>query len=131
MIKKILLLKKLESVGVSLKKVELLCLLESVTSRLKSFRKGEHKRKARWKRKQDNSLFNKNPCLAGKRVLDPRCYVKFSADKNTMCQHKSYPVFNPFNSVLLPPLDGLPPAPPICKSFTSENLSFIEVKKST
>ena len=56
-------------------------------SRLRSLRKGEHKRKARWKRKQAN-LFNKNPYLASKRVLDPRCYVKLSADKNTMDQHK-------------------------------------------
>ena len=70
--------------------------------------KGEHKRKARWKRKQANSLLNKNSCLASKRVLDPRCYVKLSADKNTMDQHKSSTVFDPFNSVPLPPLDGLP-----------------------
>ena len=99
-------------------------LLESVRSRLGSLRKGEQKRKARWKRKQANSFYNKNPYLASKRVLDPRCYVKLSADKNTMDQHKSSAVFDPFNNVPLPPLDGLPPAPPICKSFTSENLSF-------
>ena len=104
-------------------------LLESVRSRLRSLRKGEHKPKARWKRKQANNLFNKNPYLASKRVLDPRCYVKLSADKNTMDQHKSSAVFDPFNNVPLPPLDGLPPAPPICKSFTSENLSFSEFKK--
>ena len=130
-IKKNLLLKELESVVDPEKKVELLGLLESVRSRLRSLRKGEHKRKARWKRKQANNLFNKNPYLASKRVLDPRCYVKLSADKNTMDQHKSSAVFDPFNNVPLPPLDGLPPAPPICKSFTSENLSFSEFKKST
>ena len=116
-IKKNLLLKELESVGDPLKKVELLGLLESVRSRLRSLRKGEHKRKARWKRKQANNLLNKNPCLASKRVLDPRCCVKLSTDKNTMDQHKSSAVSDPFNSVPLPPLVELPPAPPICKSF--------------
>ena len=80
-------------------------------------------------RKQANNLFLKNPCLASKRVLDPRCYVNLSTDKNTMDQHKSSVVFDPFNNVPQPPLDGLPPAPPICKSFTSENLSFSEFKK--
>ena len=95
-------------------------------SRLRSLRKSEHERKARWKRKQANNLLHKNPYLASKRVLDPRCYVKLSADKNTMDQHKSSAVFDPFNNVPLPPLDGLPPAPRICKSFTSENLPFSE-----
>ena len=85
-IKKNLLLKELESVADREKKVELLGLLESVRSRIRSLRKGEHKRKGRWKRKQANNLFNKNPYLASKRVLDPRCYVKLSADKNTMAQ---------------------------------------------
>ena len=94
-----------------------------------TLRKGEHKQKARWKRKQANNLFNKNPSFASQRVLDPRCYVKLSADKNAMDWHKSSAVFDPFNNVILPPLDGLPPAPPICKSFTSENLSFSEFKK--
>ena len=94
-----------------------------------TLRKGEHKQKARWKRKQANNLFNKNPSFASQRVLDPRCYVKLSADKNAMDWHKSSAVFDPFNNAILPPLDGLPPAPPICKSFTSENLSFSEFKK--
>ena len=88
-------------------------LLESVRSRLRSLRKGEDKRKARWKRKQANNVFNKNPYLASKRVLDPRCYVKLSADKNNMDQHKSSAVFDPFDNVPLRTLDGLPPAPPI------------------
>ena len=130
-IKKNLLLKELESVGDPLKKVELLGLLESVRSRLRSLRKGEHKRKARWKRKQANNLFNKNPYLASKRVLDPRCYVKLSADKNTMDQHKSSAVFDPFNSVPLPPLDGLPLPPPICKSFSLGKSFFQGIYKST
>ena len=42
-IKKNLLLKELESVADPEKKVELLGLLESVRSRLRSLRKGEHK----------------------------------------------------------------------------------------
>ena len=53
-IKKNLLLKELESVGDPEKKVELLGVLESVSSRLRSLRTGEHKQKARWKRKQAN-----------------------------------------------------------------------------
>ena len=97
----------LESVVDPLKQVELLGLLESVRSHLRSLRKGEHKQKARWKKKQTNNLFNKNPYLASKKVLDPRCYVKLSADKNTMDQHKSSAVFDPFSNVPLPPLDGL------------------------
>ena len=42
--------------------------------------------------------------------------------KKTMNQHKSPTVFDTFNSVPLPLLDGLPPAPPISKSFAAENL---------
>ena len=128
-IKNNLLLKDLESVGDPLKKVELLGLLDSVRSRLRSLRKGEDKRKARWKRKQANNVFNKNPYLASKRVLDLRCYVKLSADKKTMDQRKWSAVFDLFNNVPLPSLDGLPPVSPICKSFTAENLSFSEFKK--
>ena len=128
-IKKNLLLNELESVGDTKRKVELLGLLEKVRSRLRSLRKDEHKRKARWKRKQANNLFNKNPYLASKRFLDPRCYVKLSADKNTMDQDKSSAVFDPFNNVPLPPLESLPPAPPICKSFRSENQSVSEFTK--
>ena len=45
-IRKTLLLKELESVGDSLKKVELLGFLESVRSCLRSLRKSEHKQKA-------------------------------------------------------------------------------------
>ena len=91
-----------------------------MSSCLRSLRKSEHKRKARWKRKQANNLFNKNPCLASKRVLNPRCFVKLSTDKNIVDQHKSSTVFDPFNSAPLPPLVRLPPAPPIYQSFASE-----------
>ena len=129
MIKRNLLLRESESLEDPVKKRELLGLLESVRSCLRSLRKGEHKQKPRCKRKQSNSLFNKNSCLASKRALDPRCYVKLSADKNTMDQHKSSPVFDPFNSVSLPPLDGLPLASPVCKSVTLENLCFSEFIK--
>ena len=130
MIKNNLLLWESENVEDPLKKRELLGLLESVRSCLRSLLKGEHKQKASCKRKQSNSLFNKNPCLASKRVLDPRCYVKLSADTNTMDQHKSSAVFDPFSSVSLPPMDdGLPLAPPVCKSVTSENFSFSEFIK--
>ena len=50
--------------------------------------------------------------------------------KKTMDQCKSSAVFDPFNSVPLTPLDGLPPAIPIFKSFTSENVSFSEFKET-
>ena len=128
--KKNLLPRELESEGDLLKKVEPFVPFESVRSLLRSLRKGEHKGKATWKTKQANSLFNKNPCLVSKRVSDPRCYVKLSADKKTMDQCKSSAVFDPFNSVPLTPLDGLPPAIPIFKSFTSENVSFSEFKET-
>ena len=59
----------------------------------------------------------KIPFLASKRAFNPRCYVKLSADKNIMDQHKSSAVFDPVNNVPLPPMDGLSPALPICKSF--------------
>ena len=87
--------------------------------------KGGHKQKVRWKGKQANSLLNKNPCLASKRVLDPRCYVKLSADKGTMDQHKSSAVFDPFNSVPLPPLDGLPAALPQFFFFSFDRLVLL------
>ena len=75
------ILKELENEVEDSKKAELMIMLEMTRARLRSLRKGEHKRKFRWKRKQANSNFKKNPYLAGKKVLDPRCNVKLSSDK--------------------------------------------------
>ena len=83
-VKKNILPRVLETVGNPLKEVELLRLFKSVRLHSRSLRKSEHKQKAKWNRKQANSLFNKSPCLVGKRVLEVKCYVRLSAHKKSM-----------------------------------------------
>ena len=97
--------------------------------RLRSLRKGEHKRKFRWKKKQCDSLFKKNPYLAGKKVLDPKCHAKLSIDLEFMDLHKSSSVKDLFYNVPLPPLDGLPPPPTISCPFVSKKLNFSEFSR--
>ena len=119
-----LLLRELESVGDPLKKVELLGLLESVISRLGSLLMGEHKWKAKWKRKQADILFNKNSCLASKRVLSPIMSSYLQIKKLWIStSHLLYLILS------IHPLDGLPPAPPISNFFHHKISLSVNLKK--
>ena len=128
-IKKNSLLKEIDYEEDLDKKLHLLGLLENVRVRLRSLRKGEHKRKFRWKRKRCDAHFKKNPFLAAKNVLDPKCHAELSFDKESMDLHKSSVCKDLFYNVPLPPLEGLPPPPSISSPFISKKLSFSEFSR--
>ena len=128
-VKKNMLQRELECEDNPSQRLVLLGLLDNVKSRLRSLRKGEHKRKVRWKRKQADILFKKNPFLAAKNVLDPKCYKNLSIDKDSMDSHKSSASKDIHHDVPLPPLHGLPPCPPISFPFVSKHLTFSEFSK--
>ena len=71
----------------------------------------------------------KNPFLAAKNVLDPKCYKNLSTDKDSMDSHKSSATMDKHHDVPLPPLHGLPPCPPISFPFVSKHLTFSEFSK--
>ena len=99
-------------------------LLESVISRLGSLLKGEHKWKAKWKRKQADILFNKNSCLASKRVLSPIMSSYLQIKKLWIStSHLLYLILS------IHPLDGLPPAPPISNFFHHKISLSVNLKK--
>ena len=99
-------------------------LLESVISCLGSLLKGEHKWKAKWKRKQADILFNKNSCLASKRVLGPIMSSYLQIKKLWIStSHLLYLILS------IHPLDGLPPAPPISKFFYQKISLSVNLKK--
>ena len=125
-VKKNNLINELETTLDHSNRLNLLGLLDSVKAQLRSMRKGERKRKFRWKKKQANLDFKKNPFLAGKKVLDPKIYVNLSVDKESMDEFKSSVVFDDCRNIPLPTLEGLPSSPTVSKLFDSSMLSFSE-----
>ena len=123
------LLKEFENEEDLVLKSSLFNLLEVVRKRLRSLRKGEAKRKQRWKNKQAHKLFLKNPYIAGKNVLDPQCTAKLIVDKDSLDNHKSSTLIDPLCNVPLPSLEGLPPPPSISSPFVTQKLTFSEFKK--
>ena len=64
--------------------VALRSLLNDTKRRLKILRKSEKKRKKRWKIKQANKAFIRNPYQAGKDVLNPFCETYLVRSKEQM-----------------------------------------------
>ena len=123
------LLKEFENEEDLVLKSSLFNLLEVVRKRLRSLRKGEAKRKQRWKNKQAHKLFLKNPYIAGKNVLDPQCTAKLIVDEDSLDNHKSSTLLDPLCNVPLPSLECLPPHPSIYSPFVTQKLTFSEFKK--
>ena len=121
-IEKNVLLNQLNSCSGQVEKDSIIALLDIVRSRLRSMRKGEKSRKTRWKIKQANASFNKNPYEAGKKVLVPNCNIKLQCDKTTLDKFKSSTLSDLQHSEPLPILEDLPPTPKITKEFNSSNL---------
>ena len=74
-VQKNLLVSQLSNSSDPVFRCSLLPLLNDVRARLARLRKGERNRKRRWKRKQANLRFSRNPYQAGKDVLDPKCFA--------------------------------------------------------
>ena len=103
-------------------KASLLDLLNIVRRRLQNFRRGEKSRKRRWKVKQANQSFGKNPYEAGKRVLDPKFESKLKCSKSSLDQFKSKSLSDTFHNVPLESLNGLPDAPNCVFDFDNSNI---------
>ena len=123
------LVREIENEEDRLLKSSLSDVLQSVMKRLRSIRKGEAKRKQRWKNKQAHKAFSKNPYVAGKNVLDPQCKARLTVDKVSLDKHKSSTLLDLLYNVPLPPLDGLPPPPSISSPFFSQKLTYSEFMK--
>ena len=92
--------------------------------RLRNIRRGERNRKKRWKIKNSNKKFFKNPYQAGKDILDPRCNIKLSVDKEALDKHKASSISDRFKDCPLPPLEDLPEPPSILKEFDNSKFKF-------
>ena len=53
-------------------------LLKGVMAKLRNIRRGERNRKKRWKIKNANKSFFRNPYIAVKSILDPKCNIKLN-----------------------------------------------------
>ena len=51
-------------------------------AKLRNIRRGERNRKKRWKIKNDNKSFFRNPYITGKSNLDPKCNIKVTFAPN-------------------------------------------------
>ena len=83
-------------------------LLKGVMEKLRNIRRGERNRKKRWKIKNANKSFFRNPYIAGKSILDPKCNIKLNVAKDTLDKHKASSINDPLHNIPLPPLDDLP-----------------------
>ena len=81
-----LLLRQIELSSDKTVKDSLQSLCDIMQSRLS--RRSETSRKRRWKIKQANEAFLKNPYEAGKSALDPKCEVRFKCEKSSLDHFK-------------------------------------------
>ena len=68
-------------------------------------------------------VFFRNPYIAGKFILDPKCNIILNVDKDTLDKHKASSVNVPLH-IPLPPLDDLPEAPYFLRDFNSSKFNF-------
>ena len=88
-------------------------ILAQIKTKLRSLRRSERNRKKRWRFKNANIKFKRNPYQAGKDLLDPRCHIKLSIGKETLDRYLSSIVRDELYDVPLVDLPGLPPPPTI------------------
>ena len=99
-------------------------LLKGVMEKLRNIRRGERYRKKRWKIKNANKSFFRNPYTAGKSILDPKCNIKLNVAKDTLDKHKASSVNDPLHNIPLPPLDDLPEPPSFLRDFNTSKFNF-------
>ena len=96
---------------------------------MRNIRRGERNRKKRWKVKNANKSFFQNPYQAGKTVIDPKCNIRLSVDKDVLDEHKATCIDDPKWKVPLIPLKDLPEPPSVLKNFNSSKLNFSDFTK--
>ena len=99
-------------------------LLKGVVAKLRNIRRGERNRKRCWKIKNANKSFFRNPYIAGKSILDPKCNIKLNVDKDTLDKHKASSVNDPLHNIPLPPLGDLPEPPSFLRDFNTSQFNF-------
>ena len=99
-------------------------LLANVKYKIRSLRKSEKSRKRRWLVKKAKNDFKSKPYNAGKKLLDPKCYVNLKVKQEDLDQHKSSSLIDINYDVPLADLEGLPHKPPLQKSFPTNCFSF-------
>ena len=109
------MLNQIKSAQSQADKLSLSSLLDNVRARLRVLRRGESSRKKRWKIKQANQAFLKNPFDAGKKVLDPICNKVLQCSSSQLDLFKTKNLFDQSKDIPLTSLSGLP-EPPILKS---------------
>ena len=57
-------------------------------------------------------------------MLDPKCTIQLQCDQSLLDTFKAEILFDPSHKILLPPLDGLPPAPTLLKDFDSTSVRY-------
>ena len=107
----------------------LCALLESIKVKLRNLRKGESKRKKRWKAKKAFKDFKRNPFQAGKDVLDPKCQTKLECTRAVLDAFKSDTVSDTLFNSSLSPIEGLPPNPKVSSIFDSSSFKLQDFEK--
>ena len=97
-------------------------LLENVRRRLWILHRSESSRKKHWKIKKANQQFLKNQYQAGKAVLDPEC--ELPCDQSLLDTFIAEILSDPSHNILLPHLNGLPPAPTLLKDLDSTSVRY-------
>ena len=88
--KKNLLLAQIKSSSLPEQKIALDHLLLLVRSKIRSLRKAEKSRKRHWLLKiMIRNDFKHNPYMAGKSLLDPKCFVSLKIYQANLDQHKA------------------------------------------
>ena len=111
-------------------KQSLIPLLNNVKSKLRAHRRGESSRKRRWKIKKANQDFLKNPFVAAKNVLDPKCDIQLQCQKSALNNFKSNSLADSNFNIPFSSLEGLPPAPVISSEFKSSPITFEDFQKT-
>ena len=122
------LIAKIESC-MSFERPGLQVILAQVKTKLRSLRRSERNRKKRWRFKNANIKFKRNPYQAGKDLLDPKCHIKLSIGKETLDRYLSSIIRDQLYDVPLVDLPGLPPPPTIKTKFSSKGMEHREFIK--
>ncbi|XP_057296267.1 uncharacterized protein LOC130625225 [Hydractinia symbiolongicarpus] len=96
----------------------------NVKLKLTTLRRGERNIKKRWKIRNANRAFGKNPYQAGKDLLDPKCSVWLNVHKESLDAHKSSVLIDPLYEIPLSTLPGLTNAPNVTSAFDSSKFNF-------
>ena len=118
-----LLLAQIKSSSLSEQKTALDHLLH-VRSKIRSLRKAEKNRKRRSLLKKARNDFKRNPCKAGKSLLDLKCFVSLKVNQANLDQHKASSLNDHSYDVPLGELKGLPPQPQVIKMFKKGCFSY-------